>query len=139
MIGPAYAGLEEAKADVTGIFLAKWLVDTKLLPRSELRGIYASYVAGVFRTLRFGTGEAHGRAEMMEFNYLLEHKALQQRDDGRYVVAFDAMPVVIEELATKLLLFEAQGDRAAWKRGIQSTTSCRRRWPRHCSQPKRFL
>jgi len=116
-IGPAYGGLEEAKADVTGIFLAKWLVDQKLLPQSDLRAIYASYVAGIFRTLRFGTGEAHGRAEMMEFNYLLEHKALQQRDDGRYVVAFDAMPVVIEELATKLLLFEAQGDRAgveAW-------------------------
>jgi hypothetical protein len=116
-IGPAYGGLEEAKADVTGIFLAKWLVDKKLLPQSELRGIYASYVAGIFRTLRFGTGEAHGRAEMMEFNYLLEHKALQQRNDGRYVVAFDAMPAVIEELATKLLLFEAKGDRAgveAW-------------------------
>jgi hypothetical protein len=116
-IGPVYGGLEEAKADVTGIFLAKWLVDKKLLPESELRAIYASYVAGIFRTLRFGTGEAHGRAEMMEVNYLLEHKALQQRDDGRYVVAFDAMPVAIEQLAAKLLLFEVQGDRAgveAW-------------------------
>jgi len=102
---------------VTGIFLAKWLVDQKLLPQSELRAIYASYVAGIFRTLRFGTGEAHGRAEMMEFNYLLEHKALQQRDDGRYAIAFDAMPAAIEELAAKLLLFAAQGDRAgveAW-------------------------
>jgi hypothetical protein len=116
-IGPAYGGLEEAKADVTGIFLAKWLVNQKLLAQSELQAIYASYVAGIFRTLRFGTGEAHGRAEMMEFNYLLEHKAMQQRADGRYVVAFHAMPGVIEELATKLLLFEAQGDRAgveAW-------------------------
>jgi len=116
-IGPAFSGLEEAKADVTGIFLAKWLVEKKLLPESELKGIYASYVAGIFRTLRFGTGEAHGRAEMMEFNYLLEHQALQQRDDGRYVIAFDAMPAVIEGLATKLLLFEANGDRAgveAW-------------------------
>jgi hypothetical protein len=116
-IGPAFGGLEEAKADVTGIFLAKWLADEKLLPQSVLRAIYASYVAGLFRTLRFGTSEAHGRAEMMEFNYLLEHKALHQRNDGRYVIVFDAMPAVIEELATKLLLFEAQGDRAgveAW-------------------------
>jgi hypothetical protein len=116
-IGPAYGGLEEAKADVTGIFLAKWLADKELIPQNELRAVYASYVAGIFRTLRFGTGEAHGRAEMMEFNYLLEHKALQQHDDGRYVVSFDAMPTVIEELAAKLLLFEAQGDRVgveAW-------------------------
>src|SRR5450432_438070 len=64
-IGPAFGGLEEAKADVTGIFLAKWLVDHKFMPESELRIVYGSYVAGLFRTLRFGTGEAHGRAEMM--------------------------------------------------------------------------
>ena len=75
-IGPAYSGLEEAKADVTGIYLAKWLVDQKLLPASEMNGIYGSYVAGILRTLRFGVGEAHGRAMMMEFNYLLEHGAL---------------------------------------------------------------
>ncbi len=94
-IGPAYSGLEEAKADVTGIFLAKWLVDQKLLPASELNTIYGSYVAGIFRTLRFGTGEAHGRAEMMEFNYLLEHGALKLGDDGRYTIDYAAMPAAI--------------------------------------------
>ena len=61
--GPAYSGLEEAKADVTGIFLANWLVDQKLLPASELNGIYASYVAGVFRDAALRHGEAHGRAQ----------------------------------------------------------------------------
>ena len=91
-IGPAYSGLEEAKADVTGIFLAKWLVDQKLLPASELKAVYASYVAGILRTLRFGTGEAHGRAEMMEFNYLLEKGALTQGADGKYAVDYGAMP-----------------------------------------------
>ena len=70
-IGPAYSGLEEAKADVVGMFGLKWLVDHKALPADRLEEYYASYVAGLFRTLRFGTGEAHGRAEMMEFNYLL--------------------------------------------------------------------
>jgi hypothetical protein len=116
-IGPAYSGLEEAKADVTGIFLAKWLVDRKLLPGSELDGIYGSYVAGIFRTLRFGTGEAHGRAEMMEFNYLLEHKALSRGADGRYTIDYAAMPGAIESLCKALLMFEANGDRAgaeAW-------------------------
>jgi hypothetical protein len=116
-IGPAYSGLEEAKADVTGIFLAKWLVDQKLLPASELDVIYGSYVAGIFRTLRFGTGEAHGRAEMMEFNYLVEHNALTQGADGRYTVDYAAMPAAIAGLCEKLLTFEAHGDRAgveAW-------------------------
>jgi hypothetical protein len=116
-IGPAYSGLEEAKADVTGIYLAKWLVDQRLLPAGEMNDIYGSYVAGIFRTLRFGTGEAHGRAEMMEFNYLLEHKALSQGTDGRYTIDYAAMPATIEGLCKSLLMFEANGDRAgveAW-------------------------
>jgi hypothetical protein len=116
-IGPAYSGLEEAKADVTGIFLAKWLVDQKLLPASELNVIYGSYVAGIFRTLRFGTGEAHGRAQMMEFNYLLEQNALSQGADGRYSSDYSAMPAAIAGLCEKLLTLEAHGDRAgaeAW-------------------------
>lgn len=116
-IGPAYGGLEEAKADVTGIFLAKWLVDQKLLPESELNVIYGSFVAGVFRSLRFGTADAHGRAQMMEFNYLLEHAALAQAADGRYAIDFAVMPATIVSLDEKLLMFEANGDRAgveAW-------------------------
>jgi hypothetical protein len=116
-IGPVYSGLEESKADVTGIYLAKWLVDQKVLPASELNSIYGSYVAGILRTLRFGTGEAHGRAMMMEFNYLLEHGALHQGDDGRYTIDYAAMPAAIAGLCEKLLTFEAQGDRAgveAW-------------------------
>jgi len=116
-IGPAYGGLEEAKADVTGIYLAKWLVDQKLLPAMELHGIYGSYVAGILRTLRFGTGESHGRAMMMEFNYLLEQGALTQGADGRYTIDYTAMPAAITGLSKTLLTFEAQGDRAgveAW-------------------------
>ena len=116
-IGPAYSGLEEAKADVTGIYLAKWLVDQKVLPASELNSIYGSYVAGILRTLRFGTGEPHGRAMMMEFNYLLEHDALTQGADGRYTIDYGTMPTAIADLCKTLLTFEAQGDRAgveAW-------------------------
>jgi hypothetical protein len=116
-IGPAYSGLEEAKADVTGIYLAKWLVDQKVLPASELNSIYGSYVAGILRTLRFGTGEPHGRAMMMEFNYLLEHDALTQGGDGRYTIDYGTIPTVIADLCKTLLTFEAQGDRAgveAW-------------------------
>ena len=115
-IGPAYSGLEEAKADVVGMFGLKWLVDHGALDKARLPEYYASYVAGIFRTLRFGTGEAHGRAEMMEFNYLLEQGALTLAD-GRYVVDYAKAPAVLEKLAHQLLLFEYQGDRAgteAW-------------------------
>ena len=79
-IGPIYGGLEEAKADVVGMFALKWLVDHGVLPKEKLQEYYASYVAGNFRTLRFGAAEAHGQAEMMEFNYYLEHGAVRRLD-----------------------------------------------------------
>ena len=115
-IGPAYSGLEEAKADVAGMFGLKWLADHGALPKERLEEYYASYVAGIFRTLRFGTGEAHGRAEMMEFNYLLENRALEY-GGGRYTIDYARMPATLAALAHELLVIEATGDRAradAW-------------------------
>jgi hypothetical protein len=115
-IGPAYSGLEEAKADAVGMLGLKWLVDHKALSADRLEEYYASYVAGLFRTLRFGTGEAHGRAEMMEFNYLTRNLAVT-RAGGRYVIDYARMPATLAELAKVLLSIEATGDRAraeAW-------------------------
>ena len=99
------------------MFGLAWLVNHGALPKERLPEYYASYVAGIFRTLRFGTGEAHGRAEMMEFNYLLEHAALTQTPAGRYAIDYAAMPAAIAALAQQLLTFESHGDRAgveAW-------------------------
>jgi len=110
-IGPAFAGLEEAKADVVGMFGLQWLVEHGALPKERLEEYYASYVAGIFRTLRFGTGEAHGRAEMMEFNYLLENGALTHAG-GRYTIDYKRIPTVEAQLAKVLLEIEARGDRA---------------------------
>ena len=110
-IGPAYSGLEEAKADVVGMFGLKWLVDHGAMPKDRLEEYYASYVAGIFRTLRFGTGEAHGRAEMMEFSYLSEQRALSYAG-GRYAIDFARMPAALAALAKELLEMEATGDRA---------------------------
>ncbi len=110
-IGPAYAGLEEAKADVVGMFGLKWLVDHGVLPREKLEEYYASYVAGIFRTVRFGAGEAHGQAEMMEFNYLSERGAIKRRSSGQYAIDYGIMPAVLADLAKELLDIEATGDR----------------------------
>jgi len=116
-IGPAFSGLEEAKADVVGMFSLKWLVDHGVLPKKKLNEYYASYVAGNFRTLRFGASEAHGRAEMMEFNYYVEHGGIRRNAGGKYAIDFQKMPAEIESLAKELLEMEATGDRArteAW-------------------------
>jgi hypothetical protein len=115
-IGPVYSALEEAKADVVGMFGLQWLVENGALPAEQLPGFYASYLAGNFRTIRYGVAEAHGRAEMMEFNYLVEQKAFTHTGD---LWAFDEskMKSVVAALARELLEIEATGDRAraeAW-------------------------
>jgi Peptidase family M49 len=111
-IGPAYAGLEEAKADVVGLFALNWLIQQGVLPRERAPEFYASYVAGIFRTVRFGVAEAHGRAEMMEFNFLSEQGAIARDEkSGRFAVDYVKMPAAIATLAKELLEIEATGDR----------------------------
>jgi hypothetical protein len=117
-IGPTFSGLEEAKADIVGLYSLKWLVDRGYLPREKLNVYYASEVAGIFRTVRFGVAEAHGRAEIMEFNFFSERGAIS-RDaaSGRYAIDFGRMPEAVAALARELLEVEATGDRVraeAW-------------------------
>jgi hypothetical protein len=110
-IGPIYSGLEEAKADVVGMFGLKWLMDHAVLPKDKTQEYYASYVAGIFRTVRFGIAEAHGKAEMMEFNYLCERGAIKREPSGRYAIDYAVMPIALNDLAKVLLEIEATGDR----------------------------
>jgi peptidase M49-like protein len=110
-IGPAYSALEEAKADVVGLFGLNWLVEHGFLPKSRLEECYASYVGGVFRTVRFGVAEAHSKGEMMEFNYLVERGAIKRQPSGRYAIDYAQMPASLSDLAKELLVMEATGDR----------------------------
>jgi hypothetical protein len=117
-IGSSYSALEESKADVVGEFCYGWLIDHGALPKERRNITYASYVAGIFRTVRFGVAEAHGAGEIMQFNYYVEQGAIS-RDaaTGLYVIDFAKMPAAIASLAKELLEQEATGDRArtvAW-------------------------
>jgi hypothetical protein len=111
-IGPGYSGLEEAKADVCGMFALKWLVDHGAIPKEKLEESYASYVGDLFRMARFGTAEAHGEAEMMEFNYLAERGAIRRNANGKYAIDYEKMPGALADLTKELLEIEATGDRA---------------------------
>jgi hypothetical protein len=116
-IGPVYSALEESKADVTGMYGLQWLVEHGDLPKERLTEYYASYVAGIFRTVRFGVGEAHGRAEMMEFNFLTERGAIVREANGTYAIDYGKLPGALAALAKELLEIEATGDRGraeAW-------------------------
>jgi len=115
-LGPVYSALEEAKADVTGMFGLQWLMDHGALPKDRAEEYYASYVAGIFRTVRYGIAEAHGRAEIMVDNLLLEQKAVN-RAAGKYAVDYARIPAALARVTKELLEIEATGDRAraeAW-------------------------
>jgi len=117
-IGSSYSALEESKADVAGEFCYGWLIDHGVLPKENRNTTYASYVAGIFRTVRFGVAEAHGAGEIMQFNYYVEQGAVTRDPaSGLYVIDFEKMPAAIASLAKELLEQEATGDRArtdAW-------------------------
>ena len=117
-IGSSYSALEESKADVVGEFCYGWLVDHGVLPKENRNITYASYVAGIFRTVRFGVAEAHGAGEIMQFNYYVEQGAIKRDPaSGLYAIDFEKMPAAIASLAKELLEQEASGDRArtdAW-------------------------
>ena len=111
-IGPIHGALEEAKADIVGLWGLKWLIDQGVLPADHLKGDYAAHVADIFRTVRFGTGEAHAHGEIMEFNYLSEKGAIvRDAVSHRYHIDFAKMPDAVASLAKELLEIEAGGDR----------------------------
>jgi hypothetical protein len=117
-IGGSFSGLEEAKADVVGMFGLQWLQAHGAISKQKLEEDYISYVAGNLRTIRFGIAEPHGRAEMMEFSYLSEQGAItHDAATGKYAVVVEKMPGALAALAKELLEQEATGDRArseAW-------------------------
>ena len=117
-IGPAFGGLEEAKADIVGLYGLKWLADHRHFSAAKLPECYVSHVADIFRTVRFGVEDAHGRAEIMEFAFLSERGAITlDSHSGRYAIDVARMPDAVAALARELLEQEAFGDRArveAW-------------------------
>ncbi len=118
-LGPMFSGLEEAKADVVGMFGLKWLVDHDALPKKNSRSITPPTWAGMFRTVRFGVGEAHGQAEMMEFNYLSRHGAMKREASGDTRWTTQRCRMRSADLAKELLEIEATGDRAARRELVQ--------------------
>lgn len=109
-LGPIFNTTEEAKADVVGQVALQWLIDHDHLPKAKAHEYYASEIAGDFRSVRFGTAEAHGRGAMMELNVLIERGALALQD-GRYVIDFAKVPAAFALIARELLEIEATGDR----------------------------
>ncbi len=113
-----YSIIEEAKADVLGMYLNRFLIEKGMFPESFKETMYASFLGGFFRSVRFGAGEAHGMANVIQFNYLTAKGAITKNKHGRYIYHGDKMPKAIEQLASTLLMIEALGDYQAAKKLI---------------------
>jgi hypothetical protein len=113
-----YSAIEEAKADVTGLFMLQYLYDHKLINGGEKaeRKLYTTFLASSFRTLRFGLNDAHGKGMAMQVNYLTDKGGFVAREDGRFEVHFDKIKSAVRDLDHDLLTLEATGDYAGAKR-----------------------
>jgi hypothetical protein len=119
-----YSAIEEAKADVTGLFALQYMMDhasemklTKVLPSDDAaqRQLYTTFLASSFRSLRFGLNDAHGKGMAVQFNYLLDHGAFVENADGIFDVDMTKIKSVVQDLDHDLLTIEAEGNYAGAK------------------------
>ncbi|MEI7501333.1 MAG: Zn-dependent hydrolase [Bacteroidota bacterium] len=105
-----YASFEEAKADILGLFMS-----TKLIEKGEIKDIttedcFVTYMAGLIRSVRFGAASAHGKANMMCFNFFADNGAFEREASGFYKVNFEKTREAMNKWAAKILKFEGDGD-----------------------------
>jgi len=106
-----YSACEEAKADVMGVYNLFFMEKKGLIPESMHRQIAVTYLAGLFRSIRFGIGEAHGKGVALQLNYLLAKKAIHYDEaSGRFAVDFDNFDRGIRNIVHDLCVLQANGD-----------------------------
>ncbi len=106
----AYSAIEENKADIMGLYLSKTLHDMGELTEGEVMDNYVTFVAGIFRSIRFGTASAHGKANLARYNFLMEKGAITRDDKGLYTVDFDKMTNAMNELIAIIMKIQGDGD-----------------------------
>lgn len=106
-----YSWLEEGKADILGLYMV-----SSLLKKGEMEGdikdYYTTFMAGILRSVRFGAGEAHGKANMLCFNFFNSKGAFERTPEGTYKVNYEKFESSMNELTNKILVLQGNGDKA---------------------------
>ncbi|UNK50742.1 Zn-dependent hydrolase [Lysobacter sp. S4-A87] len=110
------SSFEEGKADILGLYMIDALSRQGELEESKLMDGYVTFLAGILRSVRFGASDAHGKANMVRFNFFAEQGAFSRDPDGRYRVDFEKMRAAMNALSAKLLKVQGDGDYAEAKR-----------------------
>ena len=107
--------LEEAKADISGLWALQQLMDKGVLDKRDERSMYVTFLASSFRTLRFGLNEAHAKGMALQVNYLLDHGAIRIGDDGRFSLDLAKTKKAVTGLTHDIMTLQARGDYAGVK------------------------
>ncbi len=110
-----YSAMEEAKADISGLFALQRLIDKGVLPRSMEESIYDTFLASAFRSIRFGVNEAHGRGIAMQLNFLTDVGAITIGSDGAFAIDKATIKDGVTALTREIMTLQAAGDYAKAK------------------------
>jgi hypothetical protein len=106
------SALEEGKADILGLYMVQQLLARGVIDEGMLEDYYVTFMAGIFRSVRFGASSAHGKANMIRFNFFQEYEAFSRNEDGLYLVDMLKMTEAIDALSNKILTLQGDGDYA---------------------------
>jgi hypothetical protein len=104
------SALEEGKADILGLYMIRQLLTKNVIEEGTLQDYYTTFLAGIFRSVRFGASSAHGKANMVRFNYFAEQEAFTRNEEGLYSVNIDKMTAAIDSLSELILTLQGNGD-----------------------------
>ncbi|OVE78612.1 peptidase, partial [bacterium I07] len=105
-----YSIIEECKADVLGIYNVLFMIEKEIIPASLESSLFATYLGGMFRSIRFGIDEAHGGGVAIQLNYLLDQDAFRISAGGKFSVNERKIKKAVRDLASRVLMIEAKGD-----------------------------
>ncbi|MBW8192263.1 Zn-dependent hydrolase [Neiella marina] len=106
------SALEEGKADMLGLYMVRKLYEKGEITEGKLHDYYTTFMAGIFRSVRFGASSAHGVANMLRFNYFAAQDAFSKTEEGLYQVNYDQFELAMDKLSEKILRFQGDGDYA---------------------------
>lgn len=109
-LGADFNALEEGKADILGLYMITQLYNKKVLKDGELMDYYVTFMAGIFRSVRFGAASAHGKANMIRFNYFKEKGAFTRNASGTYTINFEKMKEAMTSLSALIIKLQGDGD-----------------------------
>jgi hypothetical protein len=120
-----YSTIEEAKADVAGLFAMQYLIDHGKLEKQYERTMYVTYLASMFRSIRFGLTEAHGRGVALQLNYFLDHGGVTVAADGTFAIDAAKIRQNVTDLTRDLMTLQAKGDYAGAKQLMDTQANIR--------------